>query len=135
MTDIDTPHMQRALELGRQGDPSPNPHVGCVIANGTELVAEGHHAAAGADHAEVAALRKAGDAARGATVYVTLEPCNHDGRTPPCVDALLAAGVKRVVVGCRDPNPRVPGGGVERLQAAGIEVKLGVLEREAKELI
>jgi len=127
--------MQRALELGRQGDPSPNPHVGCVIAQGDKIVGEGHHASAGGEHAEVTALKAAGAAARGATLYATLEPCNHVGKTPPCVDAILEAGIKRVVVGRRDPNPRVTGGGIERLEKAGVEVKLGVLDRECKELI
>jgi diaminohydroxyphosphoribosylaminopyrimidine deaminase/5-amino-6-(5-phosphoribosylamino)uracil reductase len=135
MTDLDVLHMTRALELGRQGDPSPNPHVGSVVAVGERVVGEGHHVSAGGDHAEIAALRAAGGAAQGATLYVTLEPCNHEGRTPPCVDAVLAAGIARVVIGCRDPNPRVKGGGSERLREAGIDVKVGVLEREAKELI
>ena len=131
--------MERALSIARKGDPSPNPHVGCVIAretgSGFEILSEAYHEAAGRDHAEVAALRLAGDDARGATAYVTLEPCNHEGRTPPCVDALIRAGVKRVVIGCRDPNPNVTGDGVARLQAAGIEVTIPVLEREAKEVI
>jgi len=135
MNETELSMMRRALELGRLGDPSPNPHVGCVIAKGDEIVAEGHHAAAGGDHAEVAALRLAGDAARGATLYVTLEPCNHEGRTGPCVDAILAAGIRSVVIGCRDPNPRVAGGGLERLEKAGVEVKAGVLEPECTELV
>src|SRR5688572_8295803 len=135
MTDLDALHMTRAIEIGRQGDPSPNPHVGCVIAKDERVLGEAFHIAAGGDHAEVLALRAAGADAKGATLYVTLEPCNHEGRTPPCVDAILAAGVARVVIGCRDPNPRVTGGGCDRLQEAGVEVKLGVLEREAKDLI
>ena len=133
--DLDTLHMARAIELGRQGDPSPNPHVGCVIAQGEEIVGEGHHATAGAEHAEVVALKAAGKKAKGATLYGTLEPCNHVGKTPPCVDAILAAGIKRVVVGRRDPNPRVTGGGIERLEQQGVEVKLGVLDQECKALI
>ncbi len=135
MKDAEPAFMQRALELGRHGDPSPNPHVGSVVVLGDAVVGEGHHTAAGADHAEIVALAGAGEKARGATLYVTLEPCNHDGRTPPCVDAILAAGVRRVVVGCRDPNPSVKGGGLERLEAAGVEVKVGVLEAESLELI
>jgi len=135
MTDLDVVHMTRALGVAKQGDPSPNPHVGCVIAKDDQVLAEAFHAVAGSDHAEVAALRLAGESARGATAYVTLEPCNHEGRTPPCVDAILTAGIRRVVIGCRDPNPRVSGGGIERLTTAGVEVKLGVLEQEAKTLI
>jgi diaminohydroxyphosphoribosylaminopyrimidine deaminase/5-amino-6-(5-phosphoribosylamino)uracil reductase len=133
--DVDAKHMARALELGRQGDPSPNPHVGCVIAKGDSVVGEGHHATAGAEHAEIVALKAAGKKARGATLYGTLEPCNHVGKTPPCVDAILAAGIARVVIGRRDPNPRVTGGGLERLEKEGVEVKLGVLDTECKELI
>lgn len=136
---LDSELMARAIALGKKGDPSPNPHVGCLVVReggGTyEVIAEAHHEAAGQDHAEVAALKVAGERAKGATVIVTLEPCNHQGRTPPCVDALIAAGVKRVVVGTTDPNPNVRGGGLERLRAAGIEVTSGVSEDEAKELI
>jgi diaminohydroxyphosphoribosylaminopyrimidine deaminase/5-amino-6-(5-phosphoribosylamino)uracil reductase len=135
MTDLDSQHMLRALELGRQGDPSPNPHVGCVIAQGDTVLGTGFHATAGAEHAELLALKQAGPAARGATLYATLEPCNHVGKTPPCVDAILEAGIARVVIGRRDPNPRVAGGGIERLEKAGVDVKLGVLDRECKELI
>lgn len=135
MADIDRELMSRAIELAELGDPSPNPHVGCVIAQGREIVGEGHHEAVGRDHAEVVALRAAGERARGATAYITLEPCNHDGRTPPCVDALLAAGLARVVIGCPDPNPHVTGGGTERLRAAGIQVDVGVLEERARGLI
>ena len=127
--------MAQAIEIGRGGDPSPNPHVGSLVAEGDELIATGFHAAAGTEHAESLALREAGERARGKTLYVTLEPCNHDGRTPPCVDAILASGVRRVVVATRDPNPRVQGGGIERLRAAGVEVEEGVLEAEARELI
>ncbi|MBM4363277.1 MAG: bifunctional diaminohydroxyphosphoribosylaminopyrimidine deaminase/5-amino-6-(5-phosphoribosylamino)uracil reductase RibD [Deltaproteobacteria bacterium] len=127
--------MARAVELGRGGDPSPNPHVGAVVAVGEEIIGEGLHRLAGEDHAEIAALRAAGERARGATLYVTLEPCNHQGRTAPCVDAILAAGVRRVVVGCSDPNPHVAGGGLARLREAGLEVVSSVLEGPAAELI
>jgi diaminohydroxyphosphoribosylaminopyrimidine deaminase/5-amino-6-(5-phosphoribosylamino)uracil reductase len=127
--------MMAALEQGRRGHPSPNPHVGAVVAKGGEIISTGHHERAGEDHAEVAALKGAGAKAKGATIYVTLEPCNHVGRTPPCTDALIAAKVARVVIGCRDPNPHVAGGGVEKLRAAGIEVVIGVRESEARTLI
>jgi len=134
--DLDNDLMRRAVELGGGGDPTPNPHVGAVIADaGGTIIAEGFHQAAGLDHAEVVALKKAGAAARGKTLYVTLEPCNHEGRTPPCVDAILAAGIARVVIGCRDPDPRVQGGGIERLEAAGVTVTIGVQEAAAKALI
>ncbi len=135
MSDVDTKMMARALALSHEGDPSPNPHVGSVVADGSSIIAEGFHAAAGLEHAEIVALRAAGEAARGKTLYVTLEPCNHEGRTPPCVDGILKAGIGRVVVGCRDPNPLVPGGGIERLREAGVEVVVGVLEKEAKAAI
>ena len=136
MKDLDSELMLRALALGAGGDPTPNPHVGSVIVDAQgNVIAEGFHQAAGLDHAEMAALKKAGSAARGQTLYVTLEPCNHHGRTPPCVDAILAAGIARVVIGCRDPDPRVQGGGIERLRAAGVEVVVGVQETEAKALI
>src|SRR5450432_4188988 len=136
MKDLDSELMQRALVLGAGGDPTPNPHVGSVIADAAgTVIAEGFHQAAGLDHAEVVALKRAGGAARGSTLYVTLEPCNHTGRTPPCVDAILAAGIARVVIGCRDPDPRVQGGGIERLQAAGVDVTVGVQEAPAKTLI
>jgi diaminohydroxyphosphoribosylaminopyrimidine deaminase / 5-amino-6-(5-phosphoribosylamino)uracil reductase len=135
MADFDSTLMARALELGRRGDPSPNPHVGSVIADGEQILAEGFHEIAGNDHAEIVALKLAGAGARGKTLYVTLEPCNHEGRTPPCVDAIIAAGIRRVVIGTRDPNPRVAGGGIERLRAAGIEVLEDVLGAQAKELI
>src|SRR5678815_4880050 len=135
MPDTDAKLMARAIELAQNGDPSPNPHVGCVIADGATIVAEAYHEAAGLDHAEIAALRQAGESARAKTLYVTLEPCNHDGKTPPCVDAIIAAGIARVVIGCRDPNPNVKGGGIERLKAADVEVTLGVLEKEARGVI
>jgi diaminohydroxyphosphoribosylaminopyrimidine deaminase/5-amino-6-(5-phosphoribosylamino)uracil reductase len=127
--------MARALRLGAQGRPSPNPHVGAVVVSRDgRWVADGFHARAGAAHAEVAALTAAGDAARGATLYVTFEPCNHFGRTPPCTDAILAAGVARVVVGCRDTAPHVPGA-LEKLRAAGVSVTVGVREGEALSLV
>lgn len=136
MKDLDSQLMRRALELGAGGDPTPNPHVGALIASADgRIIAEGVHETAGLDHAEVAALKKAGAEARGQTLYVTLEPCNHVGRTPPCVDAILAAGIARVVIGCRDPDPRVEGGGIERLEAAGVAVIVGVEEAGAKALI
>jgi diaminohydroxyphosphoribosylaminopyrimidine deaminase / 5-amino-6-(5-phosphoribosylamino)uracil reductase len=135
MAEEDARWMRRALELGRGGDPSPNPHVGAVLVKNGEVLAEGYHAEVGAAHAEAMALQAAGEQARGATLYVSLEPCNHQGRTPPCVDAILAAGVARVVVGTRDPNPKVAGSGAERLRASGVEVEVGVEEEAAQALI
>lgn len=133
--DIDLKMMTRALTEARRGRPSPNPHVGAVVARGEEVLAVGHHERAGTEHAEVVALRAAGEAAKDATLYVTLEPCNHQGRTPPCVDYIMQSGIGRVVVACRDPNPHVEGGGIEVLQAAGVEVELGVKGVEARALI
>ena len=128
--------MARALQLAERGlfSTSPNPRVGCVLVREGVVVGEGWHVRAGEAHAEVHALRAAGEGGRGATAYVTLEPCNHHGRTPPCVDALLAAGVRRVVAAMEDPNPIVAGQGLARLRAAGVEVSAGVLENEAREL-
>jgi len=128
--------MQRALTLAAQGlyTTMPNPRVGCVIVKDGQIVGEGWHERAGEPHAEVHALRAAGEQARGATAYVTLEPCSHHGRTPPCADALIAAGVARVVAAMQDPNPQVAGNGLHRLQAAGIQVESGLLEQEAREL-
>lgn len=128
--------MQRALRLAARGRgaTSPNPMVGAVILKGPRVAGEGCHRRAGGPHAEIFALRRAGRAARGATMYVTLEPCCHHGRTPPCTDAIIAAGLARVVVACPDPNPRVNGRGLRQLRRAGIEVKLGVLREEAQRL-
>lgn len=127
--------MSRAIDLARKGrfTTAPNPNVGCVIAqNG--IVGEGYHARAGEPHAEVHALRAAGDAALGATAYVTLEPCSHFGRTPPCCNALVKAGVSRVVCAMVDPNPQVAGTGIRRLREAGIQVDVGLMESEAEAL-
>ena len=128
--------MRRALALARRGlgRTAPNPAVGCVIARGSEVVGEGYHARAGEPHAEVVALREAGEAARGAEVFVTLEPCAHHGRTPPCTEALIAAGVRRVVYATDDADPRTAGRSAAVLRAAGIEVEAGVLADEAREL-
>lgn len=132
----DTRFMRRALRLAARGAGcvSPNPLVGAVLVKDGEIVAEGWHHAVGGDHAEVDALRKAGDEARGADLYVNLEPCCHFGRTPPCTRAVIAAGVRRVVVAHIDPNPLVAGQGVAALRAAGVEVEVGVLEDEARRL-
>jgi diaminohydroxyphosphoribosylaminopyrimidine deaminase / 5-amino-6-(5-phosphoribosylamino)uracil reductase len=127
--------MDEALGLGALGTPTPNPHVGAVVVKHGERLGAGHHERAGEEHAEVSALRQAGERARGATLYVTLEPCNHEGRTPPCVDAILAHGVARVVVGCRDPNPHVRGGGGTRLREVGVRVDIGCREPQAQALI
>lgn len=128
--------MARALRFAERGlyTTHPNPHVGCVLERGGDIVGEGWHQRAGEPHAEVFALRAAGERARGATAYVTLEPCSHFGKTPPCADALIAAGVARVVVASGDPNPKVAGAGLERLRAAGIAVETGLLEVAAREL-
>jgi diaminohydroxyphosphoribosylaminopyrimidine deaminase/5-amino-6-(5-phosphoribosylamino)uracil reductase len=132
----DRAYLARALELAARGlyTTDPNPRVGCVLARGNETLGEGWHARAGEAHAEVAALRAARGDVRGATAYVTLEPCSHTGRTPPCVDALIAAGIGRVVCASFDPNPQVAGAGIERLKAAGIAVSVGFLETEARAL-
>ncbi len=139
MTDFnanDHLYMARALQLAELGlySTDPNPRVGCVIVNAGRIVGEGFHARAGEGHAEVHALAAAGGAARGATVYVTLEPCAHHGRTPPCAEALLAAGVARVVYASGDPNPLVSGAGVARLAAAGVSVQSGLLAGQAEAL-
>jgi diaminohydroxyphosphoribosylaminopyrimidine deaminase/5-amino-6-(5-phosphoribosylamino)uracil reductase len=132
----DREFMARALRLAERGlfTTTPNPRVGCVVVRGGEVVGEGFHERAGDAHAEVNALRSAGGRAEGGTVYVNLEPCSHHGRTPPCTDALVAAGVKRVVVAMGDPNPKVSGQGLAALRAAGVEVASGLFEAEAREL-
>jgi diaminohydroxyphosphoribosylaminopyrimidine deaminase/5-amino-6-(5-phosphoribosylamino)uracil reductase len=127
--------MDVALVHARSGRPSPNPHVGAVVVKDGQIVGAGHHEQAGGEHAEIAAIRAAGESARGAALYVTLEPCNHHGRTPPCTDAIIAAKLARVVIGCRDPNPHVEGMGVEKLRAAGIDVELAVREPQAQKVI
>ena len=128
--------MARALRLAELGlySSTPNPRVGCVIVKDGVFVSEGWHRRAGEAHAEVHALNAAGEHARGATAYVTLEPCSHHGRTPPCANALIAAGVSRVVAAMQDPNPQVSGTGLAVLREAGIAVDCGVLESEAREL-
>jgi len=128
--------MSRALMLAERGvyTTEPNPRVGCVLVADGQIVGEGWHVRAGEGHAEVNALAQAGDLARGATAYVTLEPCSHFGRTPPCADALVKAGVSRVVAAMQDPNPQVAGNGLNRLREAGIEVDCGLLEAQAQAL-
>lgn len=133
---LDEKFMARALQLAKLGrfTTHPNPNVGCVIAKDGEIVGEGFHFRAGEPHAEVHALRMAGEKARGATAYVTLEPCSHHGRTPPCCEALITAGVTRVVAAMQDPNPQVAGRGLYALQQAGIEVSHGLMMNEAEAL-
>ena len=132
----DSVWMAQALQLAERGlyTTTPNPRVGCVIVKDGEQLGEGWHERAGEAHAEVHALREAGTAAKGATAYVTLEPCSHHGRTPPCADALITAGIARVVVAMEDPNPQVSGQGIARLRAAGIEVECGLMEASARTL-
>ena len=136
LTFDDQSHMARALELAALGmnTTTPNPRVGCVIVKDGKVVGEGWHAKAGEAHAEPIALAAAGAKAKGATVYVTLEPCAHHGRTPPCVDALVKAKPARVVAAMQDPNPQTAGQGLEKLRAAGIQVDIGLMEDEAREL-
>ncbi len=128
--------MQRCLVLAKkaQGKTAPNPMVGAVVVQNSNIVGEGWHPGAGQPHAEVFALNDAGADAQGAAIYVSLEPCNHYGRTPPCTEAVIAAGIKKVVIGMVDPNPLVAGGGIDRLQSAGIEVVTGVETRACEEL-
>lgn len=136
MTFNDARHMARALQLAERGlyTADPNPRVGCVIVKDDVIVGEGAHLVAGEAHAEVHALRAAGERARGATAYVTLEPCCHTGRTPPCSEALKSAGVTRVVAAMEDPNPRVAGGGARALRNAGIAVDVGMMQAQAEAL-
>lgn len=132
----DHAHMARALQLAAQGlyTTTPNPRVGCAIVKDGHVVGEGWHQRAGTPHAEIHALKAAGDAARGATVYVTLEPCSHHGRTPPCAEALVQAGVARVVAAMSDPNPLVAGSGISMLTLAGIQAEVGLMDNEARSL-
>lgn len=136
MKNADQQFMQQALELAvlARGRTSPNPMVGAVVVKDDKVIGEGYHHQAGTPHAEIHALKQAGDQARGATLYVTLEPCSHFGRTPPCADAVIAAGVARVVIAALDPNPKVAGQGLRKLQEAGIEVETGVLEQQSRHL-
>lgn len=129
-------YMSSALQLAERGryTVSPNPMVGCIIVKNGSIIGQGYHQRAGEAHAEIYALREAGEQARDATVYVTLEPCCHTGRTPPCTRALIQAGIKKVVIACQDPNPLIAGKGMQALQAAGIEIEMGVCEDSAKNL-
>ncbi|NLW25443.1 MAG: bifunctional diaminohydroxyphosphoribosylaminopyrimidine deaminase/5-amino-6-(5-phosphoribosylamino)uracil reductase RibD [Clostridia bacterium] len=133
---MDENYMRLALELAEKarGRTSPNPMVGAVIVKDGQIVGKGYHLKAGTFHAEIHALREAGEKAKGATMYVNLEPCSHFGRTPPCTDAIINAGISRVFVAMEDPNPLVGGRGIKKLAEAGIEVKVGLLEEEAKKL-
>ncbi|MCA1833302.1 MAG: bifunctional diaminohydroxyphosphoribosylaminopyrimidine deaminase/5-amino-6-(5-phosphoribosylamino)uracil reductase RibD [Actinomycetota bacterium] len=137
MDRTDTSFMRRALRLAERGKgrTSPNPPVGAVVVASGRVVGEGWHRGAGRQHAEIEALQQAGDAAAGATLYLTLEPCIHAGRTPPCAPAVIASGVARAVIATRDPNPRIDGAGIRALEEAGIAVQTGVLENDAKHLI
>ena len=132
----DHTHMAHALQLAARGlyTTTPNPRVGCVIVKDGQVVGEGWHQRAGTPHAEIHALKQAGHAARGATVYLTLEPCSHHGRTPPCAEALIQAGVGRVFAAMTDPNPLVAGGGIDMLTLAGIQAEVGLMENEARAL-
>src|SRR5689334_14390146 len=127
--------MRLAVAAARRGRPSPNPNVGAVLVRDGRLVGIGHHERAGCEHAEVAALKRANGGPEGSTLYVTLEPCNHFGRTPPCTAAILDAGIGRVVIGTSDPNPGVAGGGARVLRGAGLDVEIGILADEAKLLV
>ncbi|MEK6643892.1 MAG: bifunctional diaminohydroxyphosphoribosylaminopyrimidine deaminase/5-amino-6-(5-phosphoribosylamino)uracil reductase RibD [Planctomycetota bacterium] len=135
-TTQDAAFMSEALHLALQGQGrvEPNPMVGCVLVKGGRIVGRGYHQKLGGPHAEIEALRDAGKKAAGSTAYVTLEPCNHHGRTPPCTDALIAAKIARVVTAIKDPNPQVTGNGLKKLRAAGIHCDIGPLESQAREL-
>jgi diaminohydroxyphosphoribosylaminopyrimidine deaminase/5-amino-6-(5-phosphoribosylamino)uracil reductase len=132
----DMEYMQRAIELATQarGRTSPNPMVGAVIVKDGKIIGEGYHKKAGTPHAEIHALAAAGNEARGATLYVSLEPCCHHGRTPPCTEAIINSGIKRVVIAALDPNPKVAGGGLQRLKKAGIDAEFGLMQEAAMEL-
>src|SRR5215469_13691774 len=136
MNEHDFRFMEHALAVARKGVglASPNPTVGCVIVNRGQIVGEGFHQYDWRDHAEIVALKTAGEKARGATAYVTLEPCNHSGRTGPCTQALIDAGIARVVAATRDPNGRVSGAGLETLRTANVSVEAGICESEAQSL-
>ncbi|NNE19011.1 MAG: bifunctional diaminohydroxyphosphoribosylaminopyrimidine deaminase/5-amino-6-(5-phosphoribosylamino)uracil reductase RibD [Myxococcales bacterium] len=133
-SDLERAMMQRALAEAKRGYPSPNPHVGAVIVHGGKIISVGHHERAGEAHAEVDAIRNAAASVEGATLFVTLEPCNHRGRTGPCTEAILDAGLARVVIGCLDPAPHVAGA-VDRLRSAGVKVDVGLMERECSQLV
>lgn len=138
MFSSDSEFMQRAIIIAQSGfgHVEPNPMVGAVIVDaGRNLIAEGYHQKFGEAHAEINAIRQAGEATRGADLFVSLEPCSHFGKTPPCADAVIAAGFRRVVVGCQDPAPHVAGQGIQRIRAAGIPVEVGVCEVDARRLI
>jgi diaminohydroxyphosphoribosylaminopyrimidine deaminase/5-amino-6-(5-phosphoribosylamino)uracil reductase len=126
--------MQRAIALSLKGSPSPRPFVGCVIVKGNKIIAEGYFTEKGNAHAEINALNKAGKKAKNAIMYVSLEPCSHYGRTPPCTKAIIKAGIKKVVVALKDPNPVVNGKGIKELRKAGIQVELGLMEAQAKKI-
>ena len=136
LTKEDEQFMRVALRLASRGvgNTSPNPMVGAVVVKNGQVVGQGYHRQAGTPHAEIHALQSAGEQAQGATIYVTLEPCNHHGRTPPCTEAILRSGVSRVVVGCSDPNPGVSGGGADYLRSKGISVEIGALEERCFKL-
>ena len=135
-TEQDTHYMRMAMRLALKGAgrTSPNPMVGAVLVKHGEVIATGYHKVAGEDHAEIVALKRAGDRAKGATLYINLEPCSHHGRTPPCTMSLIRAGLGAVVAGMKDPNPRVRGRGLRQLRQAGIEVRVGVLEPQCRTL-
>ncbi|HEX9272437.1 MAG TPA: bifunctional diaminohydroxyphosphoribosylaminopyrimidine deaminase/5-amino-6-(5-phosphoribosylamino)uracil reductase RibD, partial [Candidatus Binatia bacterium] len=135
-TDLDKRYLRMVCRLARKaaGRTSPNPMVGAVLVRGGKIIATGFHRIAGADHAEIVALKRAGAKAKGSTLYINLEPCSHYGRTPPCSRALIHAGIKEVVVGMKDPNPLVGGKGFRELKRAGIKVRVGLLEQECRTL-
>ena len=128
--------MRLALQEAKKGigRTSPNPCVGAVVVRNGKVVGKGYHKKAGTPHAEIHAIQAAGSKAKDATLYVTLEPCNHTGRTPPCTEAVLQAGISRVVIGMLDPNPKVAGGGADKLLSHGVAVSCGILEQESREI-